>query len=150
MMLLHVTRSDETALIRISGKVGWENSRVLDRQVDVLVQGGVRRLVFDLGDVEFLSSGAIGVVSYNWRRLKELEGEILIARPNDYVLYLFRSVGFMRVFEGRIFDSLEELDAYLVNNGQKAILGDNEHWESIDSTFDDDDELSYREDRPSP
>lgn len=147
-MLLHVTRNGETALIRVSGKVGWENSRVLDRQVDTVVQSGVRRLVFDLGDVEFLSSGAIGVVSYNWRRMKELSGEILILRPNDYVLYLFRSVGFLRVFEGRIFESQEELDEWLVKQGGKPVATGADQWESIDSTFDDDDELSYREDRP--
>lgn len=147
-MLLHVTRSGDTAMIRISGKVGWENSRVLDRQVDTIIQGGVRRLIFDLAEVEFLSSGAIGVVSYNWRRLKELSGEILIARPNDYVTYLFRSVGFLRVFEGRLFETLEALDAWLVDRGVAPMNSETEHWESIDSTFDDDDELSYREDKP--
>lgn len=147
-MLLHVTRSGDTAMIRISGKVGWENSRVLDRQVDTIIQGGVRRLIFDLAEVEFLSSGAIGVVSYNWRRLKELSGEILIARPNDYVTYLFRSVGFLRVFEGRLFETLEALDAWLIDRGIAPMNSETEHWESIDSTFDDDDELSYREDKP--
>lgn len=147
-MLLHVTRNGETAMIRVSGKVGWENSRVLDRQVETIVQSGVRRLVFDLGEVEFLSSGAIGVISYNWRRMKELSGEILVLRPNDYVLYLFRSVGFMRVFEGRIFESREALDAAIAERGEAPIVGESSQWESIDSTFDDDDELSYREDRP--
>lgn len=148
-MLLHVTRNEETALVRISGKVGWENSRVLDRQIETLVQAGVRRLVFHLAEVDFLSSGAIGVVSYNWRRMKELEGELLVVEPNDYVVYLFRSVGFLRVFEGKILPSLEELDAHLAKSGRPAmarIPGD--QWESIDSSFDDDDELSYREDQP--
>jgi anti-anti-sigma factor len=148
-MLLHVTRNEETALVRISGKVGWENSRVLDRQVETLVQAGVRRLVFHLAEVDFLSSGAIGVISYNWRRMKELEGELLVVEPNDYVVYLFRSVGFLRVFEGKILASLEDLDAHLAKAGRPPmarIPGDK--WESIDSSFDDDDELSYREDQP--
>lgn len=148
-MLLHVTRNEETALVRISGKVGWENSRVLDRQVETLVQAGVRRLVFHLAEVDFLSSGAIGVVSYNWRRMKELEGELLVVEPNDYVVYLFRSVGFLRVFEGKILAGLEDLDAHLAKAGRPpmaSIPGDK--WESIDSSFDDDDELSYREDQP--
>lgn len=148
-MLLHVTRNEETALVRISGKVGWENSRVLDRQVETLVQAGARRLVFHLSEVDFLSSGAIGVLSYNWRRMKELEGELLVVEPNDYVVYLFRSVGFLRVFEGKILAGLEELDAHLAKAGRPPmarIAGDK--WESIDSSFDDDDELSYREDQP--
>lgn len=149
-MLLHVTSSGETAMIRVSGKVGWENSRVLDRQVDTILKSGAKRLVFDLGDVEFLSSGAIGVISYNWRRLKEISGEILILNPNDYVLYLFKSVGFLRVFEGRIFESTEALDAALLERGATPLGSSSEHWESIDSTFDDDDELSYREDKPDP
>lgn len=148
-MLLHVTRNEETALVRISGKVGWENSRVLDRQVETLVQAGVRRLVFHLAEVDFLSSGAIGVLSYNWRRMKELEGELLVVEPNDYVVYLFRSVGFLRVFEGRILASLEELDAHLAKAGRPPLArGAGDKWESIDSSFDDDDELSYREDQP--
>jgi len=148
-MLLHVTRSEETVLVRVSGKVGWENSRVLDRQIETLVQGGARRLVFHLAEVDFLSSGAIGVVSYNWRRMKELDGELLIVEPNDYVLYLFRSVGFLRVFEGRILSTLGDLDAYLVQRGLPALAqSPREQWESIDSSFDDDDELSYREDQP--
>ena len=54
------------------------------------------------------------------------------------------------MFEGKIFESLEDLDVYLVAHAQAPILGENEHWESIDSTFDDDDELSYREDKPEP
>lgn len=148
-MLLHVTRTQDSALLRITGKVGWENSRVLDRQVETLVQSGIRRLAFHLAEVDYLSSGAIGVFSYNWRRMKELEGDLLVVEPNDYVLYLFRSVGFLRVFEGRILDSLSALDSWLVAQGAKPFSENPaEAWESIDSSFDDDDELSYREDNP--
>jgi len=146
-MLLHVTRNDVTAVVRVSGKVGWENSRVLDRQIETLVQAGVRCLIFHLAEIDFLSSGAIGVISYNWRRMKETEGDLLIVEPNDYVLYLFRSVGFMRVFEGRILSSMEDLDIWLSQRGLPTLAQTpKEQWESIDSSFDDDDELSYRED----
>ncbi len=148
-MLLHVTRTQDSALLRISGKVGWENSRVLDRQVENLVQSGARRIAFHLAEVDYLSSGAIGVVSYNWRRMKETDGDLLIVEPNEYVQYLFRSVGFLRVFEGRILDSLEALDAWLRERGLAPLSSKPDaEWESIDSSFDDDDELSYREDQP--
>jgi len=147
-MKLTIARIDDLSIFRIGGKVGWESSRLLDREVREAVEGKTKFLVFDLDDIEFLSSGAIGVLVYHLRKLQGGNGDIFVLTSNQYVMYLFRTIGFHRVFDGKIFTKYEELAAKLEGQGIAFAAPDPSAWRTVDARNEDDDERSLREENP--
>jgi anti-anti-sigma factor len=147
-MKLTIARIDDLSIFRIGGKVGWESSRLLDREVREAVEGKTKYLVFDLDEVEFLSSGAIGVLVYHLRKLQGGNGDIFVLTSNQYVMYLFRTIGFHRVFDGKIFGAYPELTAKLQSLGVVFVLPEASAWRAVDARNDEDDERSLREENP--
>jgi len=147
-MKLTIARIDDLSIFRIGGKVGWESSRLLDREVREAVEGKTKFLVFDLDDIEFLSSGAIGVLVYHLRKLQGGNGDIFVLTSNQYVMYLFRTIGFHRVFDGKIFGKYEELAVKLESQGIAFAAPDPSAWRTVDARNEDDDERSLREENP--
>lgn len=147
-MKLTIARIDDLSIFRIGGKVGWESSRLLDREVREAVEAKTKYLVFDLDEVEFLSSGAIGVLVYHLRKLQGGNGDIFVLTSNQYVMYLFRTIGFHRVFDGKIFGAYPELSAKLNSLGVAFAPPDPSAWRAVDVRNDDDDERSLREENP--
>lgn len=147
-MKLTIARIDDLSIFRIGGKVGWESSRLLDREVRAAVDSKTKFLVFDLDDVEFLSSGAIGVLVYHLRKLQGGNGDILVVTSNQYVMYLFRTIGFHRVFEGKIFGNYQDLTAKLRSMGVDFAAPDPSAWRAVDARNEEDDERSLREESP--
>lgn len=147
-MKLTIARIDDLSIFRIGGKVGWESSRLLDREVREAVEGKTKYLVFDLDEVEFLSSGAIGVLVYHLRKLQGGNGDIFVLTSNQYVMYLFRTIGFHRVFDGKIFGAYPELTAKLQSLGVAFALPEPSAWRAVDARNDEDDERSLREENP--
>lgn len=147
-MKLTIARIDDLSIFRIGGKVGWESSRLLDREVREAVEGKTRFLVFDLDEIEFLSSGAIGVLVYHLRKLQGGNGDIFVLTANQYVMYLFRTIGFHRVFDGKIFGSYPELATKLQTLGITFAAPDPSAWRTVDVSNEEDDERSLREENP--
>ena len=147
-MKLTIARIDDLSLFRIGGKVGWESSRVLDREVRQAVEDKTRFLVFDLDEIEFLSSGAIGVLVYHLRKLQGGQGDIFVVTSNQYVMYLFRTIGFHRVFDGKIFGNYPELTTKMQSLGVAFSAPAPSAWRTVDARNDEDDERSLREENP--
>lgn len=147
-MKLTIARIDDLSIFRIGGKVGWESSRLLDREVRTAVESKTKYLVFDLDDIEFLSSGAIGVLVYHLRKLQGGNGDIFVLTSNQYVMYLFRTIGFHRVFEGKIFGAYPELASKLQSMGIKFAAPEPSAWRVVEARNEEDDERSLREESP--
>lgn len=144
-MKLTIARESDSFVFRIQGKVGWESSRLLDREVRQSVDLGGRFLVFDLDGIEFLSSGAIGVLVYHLRRLQSGQGDIYIVTSNNYVMYLFRTIGFHKVFEGKIFRTVAEIAPVLASKVPGWTVPDATAWREVDAGDGADDELSHKD-----
>ena len=135
-MELRINSNAEIALFIVKGKIGWDNSRILDGQIHKMVEKGCGHIVFNLDEVTFMSSGGIGAIIYNMRRVQEMGGDIFIVSTSDYIQYLFATIGFHRIFNGRIFASFEEFsDQVLQKKGlslnlmssQSSVINTEEH-----------------------
>jgi anti-anti-sigma factor len=109
-MELRITSNDEIALFIVKGKIGWENSRILDAQIHKMVEKGCLHIIFNLDEVTFLCSGGIGALMYNMKKVREAGGDIYIVSSSDYIQFLFATIGFNIIFSGRIFKSFAEFD----------------------------------------
>jgi anti-anti-sigma factor len=109
-MELRITYNESIALLIVKGKIGWDNSRILDAQIHKMVDKGCSHIIFNLDEVSFLCSGGIGALMYNMKKVQGSGGDIYIVSSSDYIQFLFATIGFNIIFSGRIFKSFEEFD----------------------------------------
>jgi anti-anti-sigma factor len=107
-MELRITYNESIALMIVKGKIGWDNSRILDAQIHKMVDKGCSHIIFNLDEVSFLCSGGIGALMYNMKKVQGTGGDIYIVSSSDYIQFLFATIGFNIIFSGRIFKSFEE------------------------------------------
>ncbi len=106
-MDLSVTQKGKFKIIKVSGKVDWENARLLDKEIDQIVEEGFCHIVFNLDEVTFICSGGIGALVYNLNKVKKMGGAIYIISSNQYVNYIFETLKFDIVFDGYLYDTFE-------------------------------------------
>lgn len=107
-MELRINSNGKVALFLVKGKVGWDNSRILDTQIHKMIEKGATHIVFNLDEVTFLCSGGIGALIYNMKKVQDHRGDIFIVSNSDYIQFLFNTIGFNVIFKDRIFESFEE------------------------------------------
>ncbi|MBD3418616.1 MAG: STAS domain-containing protein [Chitinivibrionales bacterium] len=108
LMELAVTQESKFKIIKVAGRVDWENARLLDKEVHQIVDDGFYHIVFDLNEVTFICSGGVGALVYNLNKVKKSDGAIYIISSNEYVNYIFETLKFDIVFDGYLFDSYEK------------------------------------------
>ncbi len=136
-MNLHVSRAGHLAILLAEGRIGWDSSRLMDSRVRTLVQDGVNHIVFQL-EVDFLSSGAIGVLVYYLRNLQKSQGDIYLVASKPYVRELLQSIGFLKVFEGKVFHTMEEMRIGLSHRDIDVPDLSTLNFVTVESTFDSD------------
>lgn len=107
-MELSISDINNYKIIRISGKVDWENARMLDKEIQQIIDAGCSRIAFNLDEVTFICSGGIGALVYNLNKVKKMGGAMYIISSNEYVNYILETLKFDIVFDGFLFDSFDD------------------------------------------
>jgi len=124
---LRINSNAQIALFVVKGKIGWDNSRILDSQIHKMVEKGCSHIIFNLDEVTFLCSGGIGALIYNMKKVQGAGGDIFIVSNSDYIQYLFATIGFNILFNGKIFGTFEEFsEGILKTKGLSLHLGSSE------------------------
>jgi anti-sigma B factor antagonist len=94
-MLTHTDiHQDENgiAVVKFSGRFTLGSSMSLAQsKIDQLIdQDGVRKLVFDLAEVEHIDSAGLGMIVYTRGKLHQLDGKLRLAAPNERVRQMFK------------------------------------------------------------
>jgi anti-sigma B factor antagonist len=97
--------SDHTVL-EIGGEIDVYTAPTLRERLLEMVNAGERRVVVDLGKVEFLDSTGLGVLVGAHRRLRAVEGVLALVCPHERLLKIFRITGLDSVF--KIHGSVED------------------------------------------
>ena len=119
MRTLHleaVIAGADCAVLRISGEVDAYSAPQLRERVIQLLADGIRHVVADLREVDFLDSTGLGALVGSLKRLRVQEGSLTLVTGGGSIPQLFRLTGLVRVFA--LHQSVPE-----------AITGD-EHWET--------------------
>lgn len=106
-MELAITQTGKFKIIKICGKVDWDNARLLDKEIQRVVDDGFAHIVFNLDEVTFICSGGVGALVYNLNKVKKAGGAMYIISSNEYVNYILETLKFGIVFDGFLFDSFE-------------------------------------------
>jgi anti-anti-sigma factor len=97
--------------VRLSGHLDSASSAGLERRLRQLMEGGATKIVVDLTDVSYVSSGGWGIFVGEVRSLRERGGDIVLTGMSSEVYDVYELLGFADVL--RAFGTVEEARAFL-------------------------------------
>ena len=97
---------DETHVVAVTGEIDLFTAPEFKQRVSAPVDAGRVRVIVDLTETTFIDSSSLGVLIGAHRRLRRLEGELVIVCSNDAIIKTFRITGLDGVFT--IVSTLDE------------------------------------------
>jgi anti-sigma B factor antagonist len=93
-----VTVGADCAVLQIRGEVDVYTAPQVRERVIQLLGGGVRHVIADLREVEFLDSTGLGALVGSLKRLRERDGSLGLVIADGKITTVFRVTGLDRVF----------------------------------------------------
>jgi anti-anti-sigma factor len=85
----------EVVLLRLSA---YGDMPAFVTRIDGLVESGIVRFVLDLDSVAIVNSTLLGFFVKTRNALREREGDLVLARPADFVMKTMRALGLDELF----------------------------------------------------
>jgi anti-anti-sigma factor len=92
------TRDGGAVVVAPAGRMDSTTSDRLERHLSNLLASGVRRVVVDFAQVEYISSAGLRVMLVLARRLKDARGALALCAMGAPVRHVFELAGFMPLF----------------------------------------------------
>ena len=115
-------KSGETARVYVEGRVDTATAPDLEKEIQPLLDGAVKQLVFDLEGLEFITSAGIRVIMAARKRIAEREGSCLLVNLQPQIEKVLEIVKALP--NVNIFSTVKELDDYLLAQQQKVVDGE--------------------------
>lgn len=88
----------DVTVLQVGGEVDIETSARLRERLVGLIEGGSRKVVVDLQQVDFMDSTGLGVLVGALRRLRAVNGTLALVCERESLLKIFRITALDRVF----------------------------------------------------
>lgn len=101
-MDIQVESAGDVRIVHVKGKVTFEYCPAFQDRLDSILDEGVRQVVIDFREVPFIDSSGIGEVLRLFKKMKDSDGEVVLANPNRKLRDLFsmyRFNQFMKITE---------------------------------------------------
>ena len=69
-----ITSHGKIKIIRLSGKITWEDARALDKKISSIIVQGCIKIGFVFDEVISICSALIGTLAYNLNEVKKVHG----------------------------------------------------------------------------
>ena len=104
-MNIKVDSQGNSRIVRIEGEITLEHCPYFQSRLDsIIAERGVREVDIDFRDVPFIDSSGVGEVIRFFKRMKKINGDVVLLNPNKKLHDLFRIYRFdrfMRICEGK-------------------------------------------------
>jgi len=88
-MDIQVESVGDVRIVHVKGKVTFEYCPAFQSRLDSILSEGVRQVVIDFSEVPFIDSSGIGEVLRLFKRMRDTNGEVVLANPNQKLRDLF-------------------------------------------------------------
>ena len=95
-MTINVERDFELVTLGITGRLDTTTAPNLETVIDELSED-IKELVFDISDLEYISSAGIRVILKAYKKLNSNQGIMRIEKANDIVREVFEMTGLSEV-----------------------------------------------------
>lgn len=109
-----ITRSDTedgVTVLGVDGHLDSVSSGVLENKLKEVIGAGIHKIVVDLTDVAYISSGGWGIFVGEVRRLREQSGDVVLVGMSAEVYDVYELLGFADIL--RAFNTPEEALEYI-------------------------------------
>jgi anti-anti-sigma factor len=112
MELTHV-KENENMIITIKGRLDAATAPVADNAIKKIMEEDCPRILFNLNDLEYLSSGGLRVILGVAKELKRKEGKLVLCSLHQFVKEIFEVSGFESLIpiEDTVESGIKLLDA---------------------------------------
>ena len=93
MEITHV-KEGENVIIAIKGRLDAATAPVAGKAINKIMEGGCLQILFNLNDLEYLSSGGLRVILGVAKELKRKDGKLVLCSLNPFVKEIFVVSGF--------------------------------------------------------
>jgi anti-sigma B factor antagonist len=107
--------------LRLEGRLDNETAPVLDAELDRVINSTANVVVFDLADLEYISSAGLRSIFRAQQAMAKRSGRTVMVNAQPQVQKVFEIVKAADL--GAVFVSVAELDAYLATM-QRQVLED--------------------------
>lgn len=90
---------EQASIVDLQGEVDVYTAPQLKQQIITMLDSGVKHIVVNLADVEYLDSTALGVLIGGLKRLREREGTLDLICPNPRIKRIFEITGLDKIFD---------------------------------------------------
>src|SRR5262245_52139524 len=97
-MKLEKRRYDDVVILKFTGEFDAFSLPTFSQKLDAMVEAGDRQLVLDLHALKFINSAALGYLIKTNKRIREMGGEMLLARPSRFIQKTLVTLGLDGVF----------------------------------------------------
>jgi anti-sigma B factor antagonist len=111
MELTH-DKKGENMIITIKGRLDAASAPVADTAIKKIMEEDCRRVLFNLDDLEYLSSGGLRVILGVAKEIKRNEGKLVLCSLNQFVKEIFEVSGFESLIpiEDTVESGIKRLD----------------------------------------
>lgn len=100
------TKAGNVTVLKCGGAIDYSNFNHGDDVVKKLIEAGASKIVFNLGEVGYISSSGWTVFLGNLRAAREKGGDIILANMNAEVKYTFKLLELDNIID--YFDTVDE------------------------------------------
>jgi anti-sigma B factor antagonist len=97
-MQLHEIEHPGAAVFQVKGRLDAATVAELERKVLQSLDRGVRHLVMDFSELEYINSAGLRVLVMSYQRLNPSGGQVVICGVRDYIAEIFDISGYDRIF----------------------------------------------------
>jgi len=101
------------------GSLDTNTYSTLQQEVESLLQESPQVIIFDLKELNYISSSGVSVILMARKVMKSNEGEVLLVNMQPQIEKVFEIIKALP--DQRIFKDIEELDSYLDRMQKKVI-----------------------------
>lgn len=88
-MEMFVKDENNVVILKITGRLDAESSILAEKQVRDILDGGKTRILFDFGELEYISSAGLRVILMAIKDLRTKDGKVVLCALNEYVQEVF-------------------------------------------------------------
>lgn len=101
------THEGPRTILAVSGEVDLATAPTLRQRVVQAIDDGARQVVVDLSEVGFMDSTGLGVLIGGLKRLRQLDGNLIVVNPSDPVHKILEVTGLLDVLG--VVESLDDV-----------------------------------------
>jgi anti-anti-sigma factor len=104
-MQVETKKESGITTVSIKGRMDAVTTPEIESRLTQLVDGGEKRLLINMGELEYISSAGLRALLATAKRLKSEQGDIAFANLGGHVREVFEISGFYSIF--KVYDSIE-------------------------------------------